>query len=101
MQFDSKIIELYNNNTFKSCCRDVDSYRLVYESMDSLGHNRHGSISNRENYSADTRNIIHLPEQERNFEIIRMESGRESENNGQVIEDGLNMDENFESPRRS
>jgi hypothetical protein len=31
LQFDSKLIELYNNNTFKSCCRDVDSYRLVYE----------------------------------------------------------------------
>ena len=81
LQFDSKLIELYNNNTFKSCCRDVDSYRLVYEQSEEgvRENNRVNSVSNRENYSADTRHLLGINAGEPNFEIMRMESGLESE----------------------
>jgi hypothetical protein len=48
LQFDSKLIELYNNNTFKTCCSDIDSYKLIYEpSDDSPPTNRIASVSNR------------------------------------------------------
>lgn len=50
LQFDSKLIELYNSSAFKSCCSDVNSYRLVYEQGDDDGpshRNRAASVSNR------------------------------------------------------
>lgn len=34
LQFDSKVIELYSNKTFKTCCSEPDNYRLIYEADD-------------------------------------------------------------------